>query len=315
MNSFGCKGGRNVCLEPMKKIHDLDIQERRFLESVEKGDQQTMMRCLQGHRPVNVNCTNLLGRSAIQIAVENENIEIVELLLKQKDVKIGDALLCAIDEGGYQLVELLINHPSIKSSMLGTNWSKYKMQLQVDESSEYFPDISPVILAAQCNQFEILQLLLSRGAKIDRPHPHNCQCKRCKKQMRQDSLRYSLYRIYTYSALASPAWMSLTSPDPLLTAFKLSWELHYLSTNEKEFKELYAKLRDQCKQYACDLLEQCRSTEEVIDLLNREDGEDGDEEEQHDTQKEDEEDNERVTLDRLKLAIKYNQKQVGSYVC
>ncbi|KAK8754743.1 hypothetical protein V5799_002565 [Amblyomma americanum] len=58
-----------------------------------------MIRCLSPPDPVNVNCTNILGRSAIQIAVDNENVEIVELLLRQPDVHIGDALLQAIREG------------------------------------------------------------------------------------------------------------------------------------------------------------------------------------------------------------------------
>lgn len=74
-------------------------QERTFLEAAERGDRHTMIRCLSPPDPVNVNCTNILGRSAIQIAVDNENVEIVELLLRQPDVHIGDALLQAIREG------------------------------------------------------------------------------------------------------------------------------------------------------------------------------------------------------------------------
>lgn len=40
-----------------------------------------------------------MGRTAIEIAVDNENNEIVELLLQQPDIRIGNALLCAIREG------------------------------------------------------------------------------------------------------------------------------------------------------------------------------------------------------------------------
>ncbi|KAH7970093.1 hypothetical protein HPB52_024063 [Rhipicephalus sanguineus] len=75
--------------------------ERTFLEAAERGDRHTMIRCLSPPDPVNVNCTNILGRSAIQIAVDNENVEIVELLLHQPDVHIGDALLQAIREGEH----------------------------------------------------------------------------------------------------------------------------------------------------------------------------------------------------------------------
>nr|CAD2182159.1 unnamed protein product [Meloidogyne enterolobii] len=66
-----------------------------------------------------------MGRTAIEIAVDNENLEIVQLLLMQPDVRIGNALLCSIREGVYELAEALINHPSITKEMLGEGWAKY----------------------------------------------------------------------------------------------------------------------------------------------------------------------------------------------
>lgn len=96
--------------------------------------------------------------------------------------------------------------------------------------------------------------------------------------------------------------MSLTSTDPILDAFRLSWELQHLAYQEFEFKELYLRLSEQCKSFSCDLLSQCRSTEEVIAVLNKDiigDREDvpvivGS----------------KLSLSRLKLALKYDQKQV-----
>jgi hypothetical protein len=293
----------DIPLEPMKDGRRMDPTERMFLEAAERGDKHTIMRCLQGPNPVNVNATNMLGRSAIQIAVDNENVEIVEILLKQNGVQIGDALLYAIREGVYRIVEMLINHHSITRDMLGSEWSKYK--LPGEESPDYSPDISPVILAAHCNQFEILQLLLSRGARIERPHAMSCSCQKCRINIQSDSLRHSLLRIHTYRALASPAWISLTSPDPVLTAFKLSWELEHLALRENEFKDIFIELSDSCKRYAYSLLDQCRSSEEVIAVLNKESDDDSDEVELEDLQ-----------LSRLKLALKYEQKQVStSYNC
>lgn len=218
-----------IPLEPLKDGPSMDPKERIFLEAAERGDKATMVRCLQMPNPVNVNCTNILGRSAIQIAADNENVEIVELLLQQENVKIGDALLYAISEGVYKIVEMLINHPSITSEMLANGWAKSR--LPGEESSDYSPDISPVILAAHCNQFEILQLLLTHGAIIDKPHPLSCTCTLCREGMHTDSLRYSLRRIHTYRALASPAWISLTSEDPILTAFQVSKINFFLKLN------------------------------------------------------------------------------------
>ncbi|GIY56489.1 transient-receptor-potential-like protein [Caerostris extrusa] len=194
---------------------------------------------------------------------------------------------------------MLINHPSITSEMLANDWAKTRQP--GEESSDYSPDISPIILAAHCNQFEILQLLLSRGAIIEKPHPLSCSCQKCHECMHTDSLRYSLRRIHTYRALASPAWMSLTSEDPILTAFKLSWELERLAMQENEFKkkEIYVELSNQCKKYSCDLLDLCRSTEEVIAVLNK----------KTDSSLSKDEDRDKLTLSRLKLALKYEQKQ------
>ncbi|KHN74212.1 Transient-receptor-potential-like protein [Toxocara canis] len=293
---------------PAVKIRTHDLltpQERRFLEAAELGDRPTLAACLEQKNvlPLNVNAVDCMGRTAIEIAVDNENNEIVELLLQQEDIRIGNALLCAIREGVYRTVEMLVNHPSITKDMLGEGWANYIESTEA-ASNEYSSDISPVVLAAHLNQFEILQMLLSKDAKIEKPHKHWCICEVCDRERNTDSLHHSLKRINTYMALASPAWMSLTSPDPILSAFKLSWELQKLAKIEHEFMDRYIQLSEQCTQFACDLLEQCRSTEEVIAVLNKEQS-------AHD-------ENvgvwaSKLSLSRLKLAIKYEQKRFVSH--
>ncbi|CCD62573.2 Transient receptor ion channel domain-containing protein [Caenorhabditis elegans] len=280
-------------------------EERRFLEAAELGNKPTLQECLDydGDRRLNVNCLDSMGRTALEIAVDNENMEVVELLLQQPDIRIGNALLCAIREGVYRLVEVLVNHPNITREMLGDGWSQ-ALDPSEAASAEYSSDISPVILAAQLNQFEILQMLIRKDASIEKPHRHSCICETCDRERLNDSLQYSLKRINTFRALASPAWMSLTSPDPILSAFKLSWDLQRLAFEEHEFKETYLQLSEQCKQYSCDLLSQCRSSEEVIAILNK-DGNVND-------------DNidvwaSKLSLSRLKLAIKYEQKAFVSH--
>lgn len=44
-----------------------------------------------------------------------------------------------------------------------------------------------------------------------------------------DSLRHSRSRLNIYKALASPSLIALSSEDPILTAFRLGWELKELS--------------------------------------------------------------------------------------
>ena len=108
------------------------------------------------------------------------------------------------------------------------------------------------------------------------------------------------------------------------------------------WQDLYAELSEQCKKYACDLLEQCRSSEEVIAVLNKskyssvtldDDDEDSyeggvdepvderefeeieddiDSPDYDDADDDDDSASEKITLDRFKLALKYEQKQVAS---
>lgn len=276
--------------------------ERQFLDAAEKGNRPSLESCLhqRSRVPLNINAVDAMGRTAIEIAVDNENVEIVQMLLQQPDVRIGNALLCAIREGVYEIVEAFINHQSITRDMLGEGWSKYcELEPTETATSEYSSDISPVILAAHLNQFEILQLLLRKDASIEKPHKHYCPCEVCEEERINDGLHRSLKRINTYHALASPAWISLTSSDPILSAFKLSRELQKRANAEDEFKDQYLQLAEQCKQYAVDLLSQCRSTEEVMAVLNKEDNFCNEEVDLNAA---------KCSLARLKLAIKYEQK-------
>ncbi|KAK6051184.1 hypothetical protein COOONC_11311 [Cooperia oncophora] len=62
------------------RTHDqISPQERQFLEAAERGDKPTLQECLltkEGETPLNVNCLDSMGRSALEIAVDNENIEV-----------------------------------------------------------------------------------------------------------------------------------------------------------------------------------------------------------------------------------------------
>ncbi|KAI6201631.1 Transient-receptor-potential calcium channel protein [Aphelenchoides besseyi] len=291
----------------VNRIHDmllLNPLERKLLEAAEHGDRPTIMSCLtQKNVPLNVNCVDSLGRTALEISVDNENFEIVELLLQQEGIRVGNAILCAIREGVYSLVEILVNHHSITTEMLGDGWSSSLDPTEV-AISEYSNDISPIMLAAHLNRFEILQMLLRKGATIKPPHKHSCTCEACDQLRLDDSLHHSLKRINTYRALASASWMSLTSSDPILSAFRQSWDLQHLAIAENEFKENYIQLSDQCKQFACDLLSQCRSTEEVIAILNKS---------ENTTDENVDVWTSKLSLSRLKLAIKYEQKMFVSH--
>lgn len=58
---------------------------------------------------ININCVDPLGRSALLMAIDNENLEMVELLIEHR-VETKDALLHAISEEFVEAVEVLLDH-------------------------------------------------------------------------------------------------------------------------------------------------------------------------------------------------------------
>ncbi|XP_037087479.1 LOW QUALITY PROTEIN: transient receptor potential-gamma protein-like [Pollicipes pollicipes] len=126
---------------------------------------------------------------------------------------------------------------------------------------------------------------------------NRCGCEECMTSHGEDSLRHSRSRINSYRALASPSLIALSSKDPILQAFELSWELRRLSVLEHEFKTDYQELRKRCQDFATALLDHTRSSYELEVLLN------------HDPSGPAFEHGERMHLSRLKLAIKYKQKK------
>lgn len=127
---------------------------------------------------------------------------------------------------------------------------------------------------------------------------YRCGCDDCIRLSSEDSLRHSLSRVNEYRALASPSLIALSSNDPLLTAFQLSWELRNLAFAEQECKAEYLDLRKQCQKFAVDLLDQSRSSQELAIILN------------YDPDAMPYEDGDHMKLARLELAINYKQKKV-----
>lgn len=95
------------------------------------------------------------------------------------------------------------------------------------------------MLAAHRNNYEILKCLLDRGATLPVPHDVRCGCDDCMNSSQTDSLRHSQSRINAYRALSSSSLIALSSRDPIMTAFELSWELRRLSRMETEFRTEY----------------------------------------------------------------------------
>ncbi|XP_048885749.1 short transient receptor potential channel 5-like isoform X1 [Brienomyrus brachyistius] len=283
-----------IPLQVVRAELELSAEEKAYLMAVEKGDYVGVQQALRGaelYYDIDINCADPLGRTALLIAIENENLEVMELLLEH-GVRLGDALLYAIRKEVVGAVELLMSHRR-------PSGEKQVPPLMDIQFSEFTPDITPIMLAAHTNNYEIIKLLVQREVTLPRPHRIHCACVECISSSEADSLRHSRSRLNVYRALASPSLIALSSEDPILTAFRLGWELKELSKVENEFRQEYEELSQQCKRFAKDLLDQARSSRELETILHHDadQAEDpGGSPDSHD-------------LAKLKLAIKYQQKE------
>uniref|UniRef100_A0A8B9S919 Transient receptor potential cation channel subfamily C member 7 n=1 Tax=Apteryx owenii TaxID=8824 RepID=A0A8B9S919_APTOW len=304
------KGRRQAIRGPAYMFNEkgtsLTAEEERFLDSAEYGNIPVVRKMLEESKTLNFNCVDYMGQNALQLAVGNEHLEVTELLLKKENLaRVGDALLLAISKGYVRIVEAILNHPAFAQGQRLT-LSPLEQELRDDDfyaydedGTRFSHDITPIILAAHCQEYEIVHILLLKGARIERPHDYFCKCNECVEKQRKDSFSHSRSRMNAYKGLASAAYLSLSSEDPVLTALELSNELARLANIETEFKNDYRKLSMQCKDFVVGVLDLCRDTEEVEAILN------GDVNihlcpEHH-----------RPSLSRIRLAIKYEVKKLG----
>ncbi|XP_058443058.1 transient receptor potential protein [Malaya genurostris] len=270
--------------------------EKQFLLSAERGDCATVRKIIHDNKgdpdEFDINCVDPLNRSALIAAIENENIELIRLLLSE-GIQVQDALLHAIKEEYVEAVETLL----VWEEQTHIPGQPYSWESVDRSSSSFTADITPLILAAHKNNYEILKILLDRGATLPMPHDVRCGCDECVTSSEQDSLRHSQSRINAYRALSSSSLIALSSKDPISTAFHLSWELKRLTRTETEFRAEYAAMRSTVQEFAMSLLDHARTSNELEIMLNY-----------NATSHANWEPGERQTLDRLKLALKFKQK-------
>ena len=178
--------------------------------------------------------------------------------LVNHDGKLEESLVKAVREVNLQAVEVLLDH--------------YLQLLNLDEfyeSTSHAPmktptNFMPLVVAAHLGNYDVLKLFLSRGFRLEKPHDVLCKCETCQ----EDEFKQSQKRLDIYRAHSDPMWLSMTSSDPFLTAFKLSKELKIQARNEDEFEKDYLALSYQCRRFAMNLLDECKTASEQRILLN-----------------------------------------------
>ncbi|CAF1235574.1 unnamed protein product [Adineta steineri] len=266
-----------------------------FLFACAHGD-YTLVHRLLLEGEVKADVMNKMGKSALQLAIENEHFEVVKVLLdKTAYEKFRDALLLAIYLGHTNIADFIMNHPTYLTFYGGFLDVNHP---QAYDDSQFSSDITPLILAAQHNRLQIVHQLLTKGERIKKPHASMCPCVDCADSSAYDSFRQAQVRLSAYKGLSSEVYIALTYPDPILQAFELSHELRTLAKVEHYFREDYEKLANQLSVFVTRLLDNVRGHEELEIVLNK-------------TGKPNEEKYE--NLARFDLAIQYQEKAFVSH--
>ena len=104
-----------------RKDRDLSLAEKKYLLATERGDIVTVKKYLDeatdNSDQFNKNAVDPLGRSALHIAIEYENLEMIEVLLNNH-VDAGEAILHAINEEFVEAVEILLNYEDNGGSLV-----------------------------------------------------------------------------------------------------------------------------------------------------------------------------------------------------
>ncbi|KAK3106625.1 hypothetical protein FSP39_023931 [Pinctada imbricata] len=125
-----------------------------------------------------------------------------------------------------------------------------------------------LIKASIKNNFQIVRMIILKGAVLEMPHDYFCSCDECISEQEKDYMVFCNKRLDTFRALASPAYLALTEHDPIIASFRLSNKFSRLEVVETEHKNTYRELNDQVQEFTLELINQCRTSNEVRRILD-----------------------------------------------
>ena len=232
---------------------------RKLFRATRDGDLEKFRSLTQGK--CDLNLVNNCGKTLLQVASDLKDVsarnEIIEALLSG-GANLELALLHAVHDRDAKTVELLLlfHNPGFQAST---------RPLLSFKSQGY---ITPLILAAWLQNFQIVKLLLDHGFTISDPNiPH---WPTDPNVVAGEKLGPAVCRLNGYRALASPVYIAAlflqniqTGPDPIHNACVMSKELNGIAEKDYEFRKEYLELSDGCKEFAVALLDECRSMKEI----------------------------------------------------
>lgn len=165
-----------------------------------------------------------VGRSALFIAIKAEHEQCVEVIVKNVDEGRGDVGPTTIVAGGF---------------------------------------VSPLMIAVYQKQYDIIELLVKQGYRLE---PDQISLEQTNREV------FVLRKIHYYRAKASPLYIAYTylcddeASHPLSQIFEITKEMVKKKEEIAEFEEDYEGLSKNLDQFAVDLLNECRTVKEIQDL-------------------------------------------------
>lgn len=260
----------------------LSADEEAFFEAVRTGDKEAVQNLIKT-KHVDVNCRNTNGETALQIAVEEQAIDIVHALLKNK-ADIGSTLFQAVRNNCLQCVKILVAYDSNRKTA-AKSLERLAATTARNSSGKFDEFQTPLGLAVLNENYEIVEFLVSKGYKVEDPQTQKAQdaAERNEKES-MARLKDSVVKVNTYRALASPLYISHlflheskhlglrsaehAASDPLFRCIVLKKKLKELASSEDEFRDDYRALSAQCENFAIKLLDECRNLEEIAAVLD-----------------------------------------------
>lgn len=261
----------------------LSADEEAFFEAVRSGNKEAVQNLIRT-KHVDVNCKNTNGETALQIAIENEAIDIVQTLLKNK-AEIGSGLFQAVRNNSLQCVRILVAYDSNRKISTVNSIDRSQVATKRSSSGMFDEFLTPLGLAVMNGSYGIVEFLVSKGYKVEDPQTQKAQdaTERNEKES-MARLKDSLVKLNTYRALASPLYISHlflheskhwglrkaehTASDPLFRSIVLKKKLKELGFSEDEFRDEYRALSVQCENFAIKLLDECRNLEEIAAVMD-----------------------------------------------
>lgn len=222
---------------------------------------------------------------------KGDSSEANDFLLNHQQ-RLENSLVNAVRDNNFLALEVTLNH---YIELLNLDDFCGESHVIDDCETQRPQNFLPLVVAAHLGSYEAINVFLSKGFELEKPHDVLCKCETCQ----EDLFSVSQKRLDIYRALANPVYISITSSDPFITTFKLINELQTLAFREDEYEKDYLALAQQCCQFSLGLLDECRTSREQNSILNYP-GIDASDEEFAEG-----------NLGLVNCAISYNQKEVS----